>query len=123
MRPPLGVKTPDIRGLRSGGWWNDISPWGQGDPTLVGATQVEGRLGVVPVNRMSTLSAVLGGDAATADDAQGRKGRTGVKNEVAWTAPGGIAGATETVNESHGNGRARSSCGGIRETAKSRVRA
>ena len=41
--------------------------------------------------------------------------RTRAENEVARTAPGGVAGATETV---HG-GRERSRCGGLRETALS----
>ena len=31
----------------------------------------------------------------------------GAGNKVAWTAPGGVAGATETVHEGRGNGRAR----------------
>ena len=42
-------------------------------------------------------------------DERGLNERTGSENEVAWTAPGGVAGATETVHDGHGK-RCNHSC-------------
>ena len=56
-------------------------------------------------NGMRTLGAVRGGDTKKPDDdAGGRIERIGAENEVAWTAPGCVAGATDTVHDRRGKG-------------------
>ena len=40
------------------------------------------------------MKADLGGGKTVAGDKVGMNGTIGTENEVAWTAPGGIAGAT-----------------------------
>ena len=58
----------------------------------VGAVQVHGRLGGTSVKGTRILGACLRGDAVGGEDE-----RTRAENEVAWTTPGGVAGATEGV--------------------------
>ena len=62
-----------------------VSPGGESAPTWVGAVQVDGRLGGTPVKGTRILKVCLGGDAVGGEDE-----RTGVENEVAWTAPWGV---------------------------------
>ena len=62
----------------------------------MGAVREVGRLGGTPVKGTK----ILGGDAVGGED-----GRTGAENEVAWTAPEGVAGATETVHGGQDNGQ------------------
>ena len=56
--------------------------------------------------------------------ARGSSGSMGAKNDVAWTAPAGVAGTTETmtVHDERGRGTTRSRRGGPRETARVRAR-
>ena len=75
-----------------------------------------------PLSKGQGSSVHLRGDAVRVDgDLDGRS--TGAVNEVVGTAPGGVAGATETVHEGRGKGRARSRCSGLQDTARSRERA
>ena len=85
---------------------------------LVWATRVGGNLGENPVRGTRNLGACLGGDKVR-EDSDADVGRTGAENEVVGTAPGGIAGATETVHIGHGNGRVCSRCGGLRDRERS----
>ena len=94
-----------------------VSPPGVECPHLGRAVRVGSRLGGTPVRGTTILGACLRGDAV-----RGEVESTGVENEVVWTTPGEVAGATETVQEGRDNGRECSRCEELRDTARSRGR-
>ena len=110
--PPRGGITPDpdVAGVAANGWAaaterTSASPWGEGDPTRVGAARVGGKLGGTSVKGTRILGEVRsGGLTAVTADTGGQTGSSGAKKDVAWTAPGGVAGATETVHDGRGSG-------------------